>query len=144
MGRPPKPTQLHVVDGTYNVTRHADRSFVPSSGGEPERPDGLDDYGRECWDKFVTPVVSARVAEAFDTIGVAEACRLYSFYRRSCDAAALDPVDKNARCAVVGYWSAFERVAAKYGLTPADRIRLVPQKPEGSSDPAEAHFRNSA
>lgn len=144
MSRQPKPTQLHVVDGTYRGHRHKSRGNSSAGGGHPPKPAGLCKYGLECWQKFVEPVIRLQVAVEIDSLAVAEACRLYAFYRRSCEAAAKAPTDKLARCAVVAYWTAFERVAAKYGLTPADRLRLVPPERSESEDPADKHFRNSA
>lgn len=143
-GRPPKPTQLHVVDGTFNTTRHAARAHAPAGKGKPEKPQGLDEFGEECWNNFVGRAVEIGVGCEIDSVAVAEACRLYSFYRRACAAAALDPVDKEVRCAVTGYWAAFERLASRFGFTPADRLKLVAPKSADSGDPADKHFRSTA
>jgi phage terminase small subunit len=144
MARPPKPTQLHVVDGTFNVTRHGKRKHAPQAEGTPEKPANLDVFGSECWGKLVEPALRMGIGRGIDAVAVEELCRLYSFYRRSCEKAQTNPIDKETRCAVVGYWGAFEKMAARFGFTPADRLRLVAPKPEGSGDPAERHFRDTA
>jgi phage terminase small subunit len=144
MARPPKTTQLHVVDGTFNVTRHRNRKAAPESEGAPVKPADLDEFGLECWQKLVEPALRMKIGREVDAVAAEELCRLYSFYRRSCEKASADPIAKEARCAVTGYFAAFEKVASRFGFTPADRLRLVAPKPEGSGDPAERHFRDTA
>ena len=39
-------------------------------------------------------------------------------------------MDKDIRIAVTSYWSAFDRIACRFGLTPGDRSRLQITAPE--------------
>lgn len=48
-----KPTHLHVIEGTINATRHADRADEPVSTGHPSRPKKLNKRQTELWDEFI-------------------------------------------------------------------------------------------
>ena len=50
-GRPPKPTALHLLEGTFNVTRHKKRTAEPKPDGDlGAPPDWLTPSQREGWD----------------------------------------------------------------------------------------------
>ena len=50
-GRKPKPTALHALQGTTNVTRHRERRTEPKAEGElqDEPPDWMTDSQKEAW-----------------------------------------------------------------------------------------------
>lgn len=73
---------------------------------------------------MVSDLVQKGIARKLDTALLWSMCEVWSFYRKSADAAKDDPVDKDTRCAVLAYWQAFERAASRCGLTPSDRARL--------------------
>ena len=52
MGRPRKPTHLHAVDGTYNVTKHADRVNEPQPAGALVKPKWLKGRAAKLWDEY--------------------------------------------------------------------------------------------
>ena len=52
-GRKPKPTSLHIVEGTLNSTRHADRPAVDYSSSSPVAPFKLDTEMQEVWDYYI-------------------------------------------------------------------------------------------
>lgn len=50
-GRPPKPTALHIIDGTYRKPRHGKRRVLPADGiGAP--PEWFTDEARSAWDEM--------------------------------------------------------------------------------------------
>jgi hypothetical protein len=54
-GPKPKPKHLHVVDGTFNVTRHGPRDAVgdPENDGPPVKPRYLKGRASKLWDEAV-------------------------------------------------------------------------------------------
>ena len=51
-GAKPKPTRLHVVDGTYRPDRHAGPS-EPEPEGELEKPPKLNGRAGDLWDRYM-------------------------------------------------------------------------------------------
>lgn len=50
-GQRPKPTKLHLIEGTYNVTAHRKRKLEPKPRGSlPPPPDWFSALQREIWD----------------------------------------------------------------------------------------------
>lgn len=50
VGRKPKPTHLHVIEGTSNTTRHRGRKREPKPTGElQDAPDWFTDAQRDVW-----------------------------------------------------------------------------------------------
>jgi phage terminase small subunit len=54
-GRKPKPTHMHLVDGTLNATRHANRKDEPKPEGKPVKPKFLKKGTKaaKLWDEYV-------------------------------------------------------------------------------------------
>lgn len=48
-GRPPKATEAHILEGTFNTTRHKDRPELAIDNSLPIPPVELDDDVREVW-----------------------------------------------------------------------------------------------
>lgn len=48
-----KPTALHLVEATTNVTRHKDRKGEPVLTGKPKRPKFLRGRASKLWDEYV-------------------------------------------------------------------------------------------
>jgi hypothetical protein len=63
---------------------------------------------------------------------------VWGLYRAAVEKAAADPLDKLARCAVSSYLAAWHSLAAKLGLTPADRAKLNVDLSQ--PDPEEIEF----
>ena len=53
VGRKPKPTHLHVAEGTLNVTRHRNRENEPVVTGKPVKPKSLNGRASKIWDDVV-------------------------------------------------------------------------------------------
>jgi phage terminase small subunit len=139
MGRPAKPLSLHHLDGTYRRDRHGGRPAAPPAG-QPERPADLQGEAAAFWDTTVADLAAVGVVGRLDTALLRAAAELWGLYRKALAVADQDPVNKLVRCAVVSYYAAWERAAAKLGLSPADRakLRLDLSEPQAGSDEFEA------
>jgi len=130
-GRPRKPKALKVLQGTFRKDRDGDPASEVPAEGEPRKPTDLKEAASTFWDEIVPGLVAARIARACDTAALTVLCQWWDRYLRF--SSALDeieePKDKEARRLTIMTgiaWNQFERIAAKFGLTPADRARLKP------------------
>lgn len=137
MGRPPKPTPQLKLHGGYRKDRHKHRDAEPQFDGAPEKPSTLKGEASDCWDRIVPHLISSGVAKSIDEATLQGMCEWWATYRRAMD--ALDkmrvaPPDqdqevdlKSARqlqMIASRAWQYFTAAAAKFGLTPVDRVRL--------------------
>jgi P27 family predicted phage terminase small subunit len=140
-GRPRKPTAKHKLDGTFRKDRHGDRADVGMDlPGQPIMPAGLSDDARELWVRVVGQLTRSKVAVEIDTSQLEAMCRWWARYleneRHACefshDIEAGDMYEKRAKRA----WDAFDKVASRFGLTPADRAKLkLPEDKNQKTDP---------
>ena len=138
-GRKPKPTPDLRVHGTYRADRHADRADVLPPSGEPVKPAGFGQIESDLWDQVVPELVRRKLAGTIDTAELVSMCELWGLYRASYALARVAPTDKEIRCAVTGYWAAFDRVASKFGLTSSDMASLkVPKEEKKPAVPTRA------
>jgi len=64
-GRRPKPTALHRLQGTYNVTDHRDHALEPIAEGEIGEPADLTEAQRAIW-RYVVAHAPEAVLKAID------------------------------------------------------------------------------
>ncbi len=143
-GRPRKPDALKLNDGTWRADRDGSHEDVVLAPGVPSKPDALSKHAGELWDAIVPGLVEAGCVAEIDGIMLREMCQWYSVYRQWAEPLdAGEPDDDGARRRLMGAcaaWKQFEALAARFGLTPADRARLrvrpakktpsLPKKPE--------------
>lgn len=125
-GRKKKTPARHELDTGKKRPR------AKAAAGTPVKPDGLSNVEDSLWD-FLSPLLGADAGKS-DSIALQALCEFWGLYRDAVEIAKEHPLDKDARIAVTSYWSAFERLAAKFGLTPTDRQRLdksPPDEPDG-------------
>lgn len=66
-GRKRKPTELHVLEGTLNSTRHSDRGNEPRPvQSEEDAPDYLSDEATEIWDELAPLLINLGVLTEID------------------------------------------------------------------------------
>lgn len=134
-GRPPKPLELHKLEGTFRHDRHdaADSQFRPD--GTPEDQFNLGTHAMWLWDHLVPQLTDKKVATRLDTVALTEMCRWYERYMNLCAAAdalacgSEDHIDVT-KCAKVA-WDAFDKISQQFGMTPAARSKLrMEREPE--------------
>lgn len=140
-GRPPKPLEQHALDGTYRPDRHGDQGAAVQAAGEPVMPADFSGEARACWESVVAPLVALKVARGLDQPALVALCEWWARYRRYAaafdapEAMELDVLHQTRLGSLAALaWDQFSRIAARFGLTPADRQRLRvdgPQKKQG-------------
>src|SRR5690349_12037675 len=122
-GRPPKPTHLHIVDGTLNATRHKDRKDEPQPTGRPEKPKGLKGLASQLWDKYSE---IGYWLTAADSEALAIWCQLSALCQRSF---------KKLTPSMLAQHRAYGSIL---GFDPSSRTRIRPSKgSDKPEDPAE-------
>lgn len=141
MGRPRKSIDEHMLKGNYRPSRHGLRPPLPDDPGgnvPPSKPADLDHAAGQLWDKFVR--LLAGVLRERDGDVLAELCRWLAELRRI-RVVLLETVPGeqgyNQLLVAAGICSdKFDKLAARFGLTPADRTKL---RAEGPISPPTAH-----
>jgi phage terminase small subunit len=119
-GRKPKPTFLHVVEGTLNATRHADRPDTEPPVGAPIKPKWLKRRAARIWDEYAPRL--PWLGE-IDSAMLAAWCSLYSELEA-------DPTLAAPRI------SQMRGLVAELGLTPSARTRFKADGEKKRADPA--------
>src|SRR5262249_21180976 len=73
MGRPRKPIEKHLLDGTFRADRHGPVPDDAGSGPAPVKPADLDDLAGAFWDRVV--LLLAGIVRDRDGEQLAELCR---------------------------------------------------------------------
>src|ERR1700743_1102074 len=133
-GRPPKPLEDHVLQGTFREDRHGAESFAFRPDGYAEKPKDLGKLAAWLWDFIVEDLHRKNVATKIDSIKLAEACRWYERYHRYAKAADKKKVDdKSAYRILISAkmcWEKFDQIATAFGLDPVARMRLQIKPPK--------------
>lgn len=135
-GRTPKPAEFHVLHGTHRADRHGpatEQAFDPDGGAPIVKPEGLTGEAGKLFDELLPRL--RPILKPTDTAAFLMLCNVYALYAASLAIAQTAPTDKPAKSAVLGYLAAFDKLAARFGLTPTDRQRLrasgaVPPEPD--------------
>ncbi len=126
MGRPRKPTKLHVLQGTKNATRHKDRAAEPIiTTGIGGAPDWLGAESRAKWAELAGDPEYGQVLNASHRETLLHYCILYG--RLVDDGKGIEAMKASDR-------QTFHSLAMQLGRTPAAQSKVgVPQKaPEQS------------
>lgn len=152
-GRKPKPTHLHLVEGTLNVTRHKGRKSEPQPQGNlREAPEWMDAAQREAWDYavahaphgllkkldastlaawVVANVLHRQVSERLAQMGVDQ-----FYYETDKGSMGTHPlVGVVSRQALI-----MIKAASELGFTPTARAKVSIEADGQPEDPAEAFF----
>lgn len=138
-GRPPKATDKHRRQGTFRKDRHAARADViaPIGGAGVAPPFPIDAEAQWLW-KLVADHLPAGTLGPIDAATLAGLCRWWSLWRK-CDSQIEslnqdDPLSMalayKLTCMSAAAWKQFEKLAARFGMTPSDRARLKAPKQE--------------
>lgn len=136
-GRPRKPLEQHVLEGTYRADRHGP---LPSgagglpSGAVPAKPRGLSGEAGRAWDELTR--LLGGVLKASDGLMLSEAAKWMGWAREvekllkkltPADDAFPRLLRSRALCG-----TQLDRVLNRFGLTPADRAKLGAPTDNGS------------
>lgn len=119
-GHNAKPETVLKLHGDYRKDRHADRG--PKTGGEPLRKPEMGEIAGRIWD-HVTETRRAWLCSS-DLESLQSLCECWELRCRALVLVNQDPADKLKRIAFKDYQTLFNQLAARFGLTPADRARL--------------------
>lgn len=134
-GRPPKSVEQHLLDGTYQKCRHADRgtNLEPLDG--VDCPESLTGKARELWESLVPALCRARMVTAASLPTLEHA---FHWWQRAqecravVDAAGgtaaylltLGPGMRNILDLALKYEQEFEKIMAQFGDTPVNAARV--------------------
>jgi phage terminase small subunit len=136
-GRPRKPSALRVLEGNRSRT---DIPPEPELNGVPECPECLDAVGAAHFNFVTAELAAAGIVKRIDSEALSTLADVWSDFWRASEALR-GPLDiesaKEARmlkyAAARSWWSG----AGKFGLTPADRAKLmapVANKPDADEE----------
>jgi P27 family predicted phage terminase small subunit len=136
-GRPRQPDELKILRGTFRADRDGDPAEAVPASGAPKPPTHLKGDGLKFWKQVVPGLVESGVAKACDAPALAMMCEWWARYRKLSmlldeDAPENNPVaqvlkekQEYQRLVMLGIaWTNFDKVAARFGLTPSDRAKL--------------------
>ena len=115
-GRPKKPDELHVLQGTWRKDRNGDPSTECVAGGEPEMTRKLKGEALKYWRRLVPDLMASGLAKARDSEALTALCEWWAAY-----GAAMDAGDTRTAAVAFDKW---RTGAAAFGLTPMDRAKL--------------------
>lgn len=134
-----------ILAGTFRQDRDGDPSSAVQAGGVPEPPAHLADEALAFWQQVVPGLVSSGVAAACDSSALAMMCEWWARYRAfssMLDAAIAAQMQTYQLVLQVGIATTnFDRLAARFGLTPSDRARLKIAPKATASTPVPARKR---
>lgn len=126
MGRPTKPVELHILEGTYRPDRQGEPIAVDL--GEPAPPKHLKGWALRYWKEITPRLLQMKVATAGDSAAIAQMCTWWAAVRRfTLMLERAKDNDKRMFRLVTNLATAtnqFQAIACRFGLTPSDRARL--------------------
>lgn len=138
-GRKKKPTNLHIAEGTHRADRHGDPADEIQAEGEPIPDDDLPPMGKKLWEQIVPQLITQNVVSVLDSAALNLLCRQYArgmaWDQKILNRKRLDKnMMKDERMSSM-IWNDFARMAARFGLSPADRASLRIEKPKNTGIP---------
>ena len=144
-GRPRKPTGLHKIDGTFRADRHGDRADAAHDFfAVPEKPADLVCEAEDLWDQVVGRLASSQSTSDLDTASLHAMClwwqRFLDLNAKATEFAWDDERAEMYENRAIKAWRAFDRIASRFGMTPADRAKLKsnPKDEQKKANPLES------
>lgn len=143
-GRRPRPNHLKALDGVAECRINRDEP-LPAPAASPEPPDDLPTEAQHVWSSLAPGLIARRVLTADDVELFAAFCRSLALYHRYAAEverggaqtagyagnAVLSPAFRAMNASL----DQAVRLAARFGLTPADRAGLRLDDPAGAATP---------
>jgi P27 family predicted phage terminase small subunit len=139
-GRPPKPSALKELEG--NRGRRELTPDLPLAG-TPDCPEMLDAVGAEHFERIKTELVAVGVVKRLDGEAMAMLCEAWSdFWMASEAMRTADNVEESKEARMLKYtaFKAWVVLAARFGLTPADRQKIIAGSGQKKTDEVEERF----
>jgi phage terminase small subunit len=132
-GRPPKPTALLELQGTFQKCRHGTRASEPKpSKGFPDAPEWLAPEGKAEWDRVNLAYAESGIVTQLDRGMLATYCQMWARFVASETAEPYTPLPAS-------FISTMATIANKLGLDPSGRTKLrVPDEPKSEASPWDA------
>lgn len=127
-GRPRKPVAQKVAEGTFRPDRDGDPALQVEASGLPVPPADLSAEALAFWNLIVPQLVASKVAAEADSTQLGMMCQWWARYQRYSEACDTLPIDDKGLyqmtvlCGIA--WTNFDKIAARFGLTPSDRAKL--------------------
>ena len=129
MARPPKPTALLQLQGTYRKDRHGKRSREPRAKGILDAPEWLAPEARAEWDRVVEAYAESGVVTPLDRAMLATFCQLWARFVEAERSEPYEPVP-------VSHIVSMANIANRLGLDPSGRVKLpVQETPDPQPNP---------
>ena len=137
MARPRKPSALKILEGTHRKDRDGAADAEPQPTGVPQKPSGLKEHASKLWDDLIPQLTALGVATSVDGPALGEMCQWFDRYIRWGE--ALDKMGIRAKThyrltvQVSMASKRFQSIASRFGLTPADRTKIMVRETPGDS-----------
>lgn len=137
-GRPPKPTSMHKLHGTYRKDRHKGRADEGTQfEGAPVKPRGMTQEEQKVWKRIIDCLPRSVLASA-DAMELEAACKWWVRHEQLLKlskryASDFDTAEKLERRAAKA-WGITDRILSRFGMTPADRTKIRTPK-KGTDNP---------
>lgn len=141
-GQPRKPTALKVLHGDFKINPQRQNKNEPTTRGEVAMPARLSKPAAEMWEELAPLLVKAGILTPPDTALFAEFCEATVIVRLTRGEVmrqltgqvvpapgAASPMTAYARAVGV-----MTNLGGRFGLSPADRSRLIVENPHGATD----------
>lgn len=127
-GRPPKPTAILSIEGGIRKGRHDERAREPQPAGSAMQVVPLEGWAMEFWEHNVPRLIEVGLATELDSHELCAMCEWWAEYRKwqeMTDTPEKPLNDYRRMTGMAAAYKQFRTIAAKFGLTPTDRVGLV-------------------
>ncbi len=139
-GRPPTPTAILSINGGLRKGRHDDREREPQPEGDAIEFVPLDGEALRAWEFLVPRLIHVGLATELDSLELGAMCHWWGEYQKWCAMQDTEEVKVNEYRRMTGMAASYKQfrvIAAKFGLTPTDRVGLQGVKPTADDELSE-------
>lgn len=131
-GRPPTPTNVLKINGGLRKGRHDDRDREPQPAGDAIQFVELEGEALRAWEFLAPRLIAMGLATEVDSLEVCAMCEWWGEYRKY--KTLEDANDYRRLNMAVTAYKQFRVLAAKFGLTAADRVGLEGNMPTNKDE----------
>ena len=122
-GRKRKPVEVLKLQGTYEACKQPVKGADPAKG-RPSMPKWMTDAEAKAhWRRVVPKLISLGIARELDAHALGSMCMWWATWRRL-QKEAIKAENMRVIYAAANAWKAYDQIAQRFGLTPADRASL--------------------